>query len=68
MPVNTLMPLIEQTFEKIKGGSPKSLQTGPAIRKDDATIESQIALLENKPHFKQVYEAITASIKHMYND
>lgn len=68
LPVNTLMPLIEQTFEKIKGGSPKSLQTGPAIRKDDATIESQIALLENKPHFKQVYEAITASIKHMYND
>ena len=63
LPFSTLVPIIEQTFDRIKHASPKTLQTGPAIRNDAMTINNQLALLSNHPHWQKVYEAITASIQ-----
>ena len=63
LPFSTLLPIIEQTFDRIKNDSPKNLQTGPAARGDTTTIQEHIALLNNHPHWQKVYEAITASIQ-----
>jgi len=63
LPFSTLLPIIEQTFDRIKNDPPKNLQTGPAIRKDTMTIAAQIKLLEGHPQWQKVYEAITNSIQ-----
>ncbi len=60
---NVLMPIIEQTFERIKTAPPGSLQTGPAIRKDTPTIQSQINLLSGHPKWQKIYEDISSSIQ-----
>jgi len=63
LPFSTLLPIIEQTFDRIRTASPQHLQTGPAIRNDETTIQQQIALLERHPNWQRVYEALTDSIK-----
>jgi predicted short-subunit dehydrogenase-like oxidoreductase (DUF2520 family) len=63
LPFSTLLPIIEQTFERIKQSSPQTLQTGPAIRHDDTTIREQLALLAKHPDWQQIYAAITKSIQ-----
>ena len=63
LPFATLLPIIEQTFDRTRHASPKDLQTGPAIRRDESTIEGQLALLGQHPAWQKVYEAITQSIQ-----
>lgn len=63
LPFSVLLPIIAQTFDRIKNDAPKNLQTGPAIRHDSTTINGHIALLANHPHWQKIYEAITASIQ-----
>ena len=57
-----LIPLIRETAERLELISPKDVATGPAIRKDDITIQKHLQLLSNYPALKQVYEQLTASI------
>ncbi|MBC7553181.1 MAG: DUF2520 domain-containing protein [Taibaiella sp.] len=66
LPASSLQPLITQTFERVKHASPATIQTGPAIRKDEATIEQHLKLLEAQPALYKVYEAMTNSIKAMH--
>jgi predicted short-subunit dehydrogenase-like oxidoreductase (DUF2520 family) len=63
LPFSTLMPIIEQTFDRIKQYSPQTLQTGPAVRHDTTTILSQLNILEQHPHWQKIYEAMTESIQ-----
>lgn len=63
LPFSTLMPIIEQTFDRIKQSSPQNLQTGPAVRHDESTIMQQLTLLQQHPEWQQVYSSITASIQ-----
>ncbi len=63
LPATALQPIINQTFERAKQTSPLLLQTGPAVRHDTATIEAQLALLQQHPQWQKVYEAITQSIQ-----
>lgn len=63
LPFSTLMPIIEQTFARIKHSSAQNVQTGPAIRHDTNTIQEQMALLNKHPHWQRVYEAISDSIQ-----
>ncbi len=63
LPFSTLMPIIEQTFDRIRHTSPQNLQTGPAIRHDESTIGQQVALLQQHPAWQHVYSSITASIQ-----
>lgn len=59
--LDILKPLIEETANKIKNGSPAEMQTGPAIRGDRKTIDSHLKTLKNKKH-KQLYKLISSSI------
>ncbi len=58
-----LLPLIEETAQRLKTISPSDAQTGPAIRHDQPTIEQHLNLLEKYPHLKKIYELMTESIQ-----
>jgi predicted short-subunit dehydrogenase-like oxidoreductase (DUF2520 family) len=67
MPFNTLLPLIEETANRIKYGIPiKDLQTGPAVRNDDATIQKHLSALFFHPQLKDLYMHLTNSIKQLH--
>lgn len=63
LPFSTLVPIIEQTFERIMQNSPQTLQTGPAVRRDSTTIQEHLALLSTHPNWQDVYASLTASIQ-----
>jgi predicted short-subunit dehydrogenase-like oxidoreductase (DUF2520 family) len=58
-----LVPLIEETAQRIRTISPSRAQTGPAVRKDEPTIAQHLALLEKYPQLKKIYEMMTQSIQ-----
>jgi hypothetical protein len=44
------------------------LQTGPAIRHDEGTVERHLALLKAHPEWQDLYQAMTRSIQQFYAD
>jgi predicted short-subunit dehydrogenase-like oxidoreductase (DUF2520 family) len=66
LPFSALNPLFNQTFEKLKHASPKTIQTGPAIRNDEETVIRHLQMLEGRQELQQVYSAITTSIHAMH--
>lgn len=58
-----LMPLIEETVQRMHHYAPQQMQTGPAARGDDAVIEKHLQLLQNTPKLKAIYELMTKSIQ-----
>lgn len=62
LPFEVLLPLIEETAQKIKYLSPENAQTGPAIRHDETTINKHLAFLEEEDK-KHIYSLLTQSIQ-----
>lgn len=60
-----LLPLIEETALRIKGNSPKSVQTGPAMRHDSETIKKHLELLKQYPQLQKVYAFLSENIEQM---
>jgi hypothetical protein len=58
-----LLPIINETARRLTTYSPTDVQTGPAIRNDDSTIDKHLALLANYPKLKNLYRLITDSIR-----
>ncbi|MDP4188013.1 MAG: F420-dependent NADP oxidoreductase [Bacteroidota bacterium] len=63
LPFNILLPLIDETAEKIKITSPLEAQTGPAVRDDQNVIDNHLKLLTNFPEFQKIYSFVTESIQ-----
>ncbi len=61
-----LLPLINETAERLKYASPQQLQTGPAIRNDLDTIQKHLALLNQHPALKKIYETFSDNIRELY--
>jgi len=57
-----LQPLIEETALRLRYHSPAQMQTGPAIRKDIATLDKHFRILNQFPALKKIYVKITDSI------
>lgn len=57
-----LKPLIIETANKILNNPPKSMQTGPAKRKDTEVIENHIKMLADSPSYQDIYKIITDNI------
>jgi predicted short-subunit dehydrogenase-like oxidoreductase (DUF2520 family) len=57
-----LLPLIEETVQRLKTNSPGSTLTGPAMRDDQPTIQKHLELLRDYPHLQKVYQLLTESI------
>jgi len=66
IPFKMLIPLIQETADRLNEFAPKDTQTGPAIRGDFATIQKHLALLAAYPRLKNLYESISKSITDFY--
>lgn len=62
---NLLLPLINQTAQRLQTHLPKQVFTGPAIRKDEITMQKHLQLLQNYPKQKEVYKWFSEEIKNM---
>ncbi len=62
VPFEILQPLIQETAAKIKQDSPKNVQTGPAQRGDESTIDFHLQQLDS-PELKEIYTLLTRSIQ-----
>lgn len=63
---NHLVPLLEETINKLKFKSAFDAQTGPARRGDNKTIEHQLSKLNDDQ--KKIYQLITESIINTYKN
>lgn len=63
LPFELLKPLIMETARKVQDAVPFDVQTGPAVRGDAETMTKHLALLDDRPELKQVYETLSESIK-----
>ena len=59
---NILKPLILETAKKIQDHSPKSMQTGPAERKDEKVIQEHIDQLSNNKEYQKIYQLMSKAI------
>ncbi|MFT6320196.1 MAG: putative short-subunit dehydrogenase-like oxidoreductase (DUF2520 family) [Granulosicoccus sp.] len=63
LPFDILKPLIKETVDKITQHAPSEMQTGPAKRGDEITIQLHLKYLEkNFPEFIEVYQTMTQNI------
>lgn len=66
LPFDLLLPLIENTVEKLQYSSPDKLQTGPAIRHDEKTLARHRELLQTEPGYCEVYNLLSMLIQLTY--
>lgn len=60
-----LLPLIDETAQKVHQLSPADAQTGPAVRYDENVIRKQATLLGANPLLKDIYERMSMDIHRM---
>lgn len=61
-----LEPLIRQTISNALDKSPAEVQTGPALRRDNLTIERHLRALKDHPGLEKIYRVITESIQQFH--
>ena len=59
---NILLPLIQETVSRLNDFAPADVQTGPAIRGDKNTMQKHLALLQEHPELKKLYEIMSEGI------
>lgn len=57
-----LRPLIAETATKVQTNEPIKMQTGPASRGDQATINTHLEALKDKPELHELYQKLSQSI------
>jgi len=62
-----LQPLVEATIQKAFTKHPFEVQTGPALRKDDSTINKHLSLLQSDKLLQKIYTNLTESIQKTSN-
>ncbi len=63
LPFKTLLPLIDETCQKIHEMAPSEAQTGPAKRNDQNIIEKHLEMLDEQDDLAQLYTLITQGIQ-----
>jgi len=58
-----LLPLIRETAGRLSRVAPGKVQTGPAIRGDEATLARHLELIDNYKDIKEVYTLMTRQIR-----
>lgn len=66
LPYTLLHPLIIETAEKACQMLPQEAQTGPAIRGDQGVLDKHLALLQDTPNLKDIYQRISDSIQNSH--
>ena len=62
LPFEVLLPLIDETAQKVHQLKPNEAQTGPAIRNDKEVMDDHLDLLYKYPNLKHIYKEISKSI------
>ncbi|RYE16337.1 MAG: DUF2520 domain-containing protein [Sphingobacteriaceae bacterium] len=62
MDFSLLKPLILETALKVQEHQPKNVQTGPAIRRDEKTMQMHLSLLEQHPALQEIYKLLSQGI------
>ncbi|MES2428535.1 MAG: Rossmann-like and DUF2520 domain-containing protein [Bacteroidota bacterium] len=57
-----IRPLILETAEKVQAGLPSVMQTGPAMRNDEITMQNHLQLLNGDPALQQLYTLLSQGI------
>jgi len=57
-----LLPLIQETANKVNELHPKTAQTGPAIRYDQNVINKHLEMLKDEPDKQELYKLLSQSI------
>ncbi len=58
-----LQPIIKETALRLNDHDPRKVQTGPASRNDEKTIEKHLQLLASSPQLATIYKLMTRSIQ-----
>ncbi|MFV0188871.1 MULTISPECIES: Rossmann-like and DUF2520 domain-containing protein [unclassified Empedobacter] len=66
VPFDVLLPLIQETANKVIEMNPKDAQTGPAKRGDQVIIDRHLEALQDDSRLLQIYQILTDSIKRVY--
>jgi len=64
MPFEVMLPLIQETVDKVKVMSPRKAQTGPAVRYDKNVMNKHLGLLKSK-EMSDIYKLMSKSIHDM---
>jgi len=64
IPFEVMLPLIQETVDKVKVMSPRKAQTGPAVRYDKNVMNKHLRLLESK-EMSDIYKLMSKSIHDM---
>jgi predicted short-subunit dehydrogenase-like oxidoreductase (DUF2520 family) len=62
MNFDMIRPLIIETADKIRIHSPATVQTGPAVRNDEQTMQVHTQMLNNEPEFQLIYQLLSQGI------
>lgn len=62
IPFDVMLPLINETTEKIQKISPKEVQTGPAVRGDRNVMSKQLELMNGKEDLQELYQMLSKGI------
>ena len=62
IPFDVMLPLINETTEKIQNISPKEAQTGPAVRGDKNVMSQQLELMSDRADLKELYKMLSRGI------
>ena len=68
MDFDLLRPLIAETAQKVQHSLPAEVQTGPAIRNDETTMNFHLQLLNNHPQLQQLYTLLSQGIIKLDNE
>ncbi|GGE67084.1 putative short-subunit dehydrogenase-like oxidoreductase (DUF2520 family) [Pedobacter psychrotolerans] len=60
-----IRPLIKETADKVMVSLPEKVQTGPAARGDETTLNKHFSMLNNMPELQHIYQTLSDSIKFM---
>ena len=62
IPFDVMLPLIDETTDKIHKISPKEAQTGPAVRGDRNVMNQQLKLMEDREDLQGLYQMLSKGI------
>jgi predicted short-subunit dehydrogenase-like oxidoreductase (DUF2520 family) len=61
-----LLPLLQETVSRIGRYPARLMQTGPALRNDQVTMDKHLFVLEPYPELLKIYQTLSDSIKSYY--
>ena len=65
IPFDSLLPLIDETAQKVHHLSPVEAQTGPAVRHDENILKAQEQLLADNPKLQELYRLMSNDIQRL---